>query len=186
MTIRNDTIVIAGNIGTDPVKNETRNGKAVVNFRVATSYNYLDQRTGEWVETPSSWYAVSAFGNIAEHAKASLHCGDPVIVVGRLKVREWEAGGKKGVDAEITADSIGHDLSWGTSAFVRRQRASAEQPDATPEARGEEQPSEEEPAADVPSQDEQDAWRAGGFDITADAASTPDAETTADAELAYS
>ncbi|MDT0157342.1 single-stranded DNA-binding protein [Microbacterium sp. ARD32] len=181
MTIRNDTIVIAGNIGNDPVKNETRNGKAVINFRVATSSSYLDQRTGEWVETPSSWYAVSAFGHIAEHAKASLHCGDPVIVVGRLKLKEWESGGRKSVDAEITADSIGHDLSWGTSAFVRRQRAAttgqAQAAPATPDVTSS---ADDETAADESTAQERDAWEAAGL-TTADGG-----ESTADAELAYS
>ncbi|OJU39749.1 MAG: hypothetical protein BGN97_00610 [Microbacterium sp. 69-10] len=160
MSMRNDTIVIAGNIGNDPTKNETRNGKAVINFRVGTSHNYVDQRTGEWVEGPTSWYNVSAFGNIAEHAKASLHRGDPVIVVGRLRIRDWEAGdGKKGREAEITADAIGHDLNWGTSAFVRRQRATTE-PARVP------QPSDADaPSDDAPSADEGDAWRTAGLEV---------------------
>jgi len=50
MSITNDVLTIAGNIGNDPISNETRSGKAVINFRVATSSGYFDQRTGAWVD----------------------------------------------------------------------------------------------------------------------------------------
>ena len=63
MTIRNDTVVIAGNIGNDPSRGVTRTGKPVINFRVASTPGYFDQRTGAWVEGDTSWYAISAFGN---------------------------------------------------------------------------------------------------------------------------
>lgn len=194
MSIRNDTVVIAGNIGNDPTRNETRNGKSVINFRVATSSNHLDQRTGEWVEGPTSWYDVSAFGNIAEHAKASLRRGDPVIVVGRLRVKEWDVGGgRKGTDVEITADAIGHDLSWGTSAFVRRQRATSpeqgtagtDQPASTTmpplaETAQTASGSGGTPPSEAPTAEEQEAWTAAGLQVGADG------DTHAVTEPAYS
>ena len=158
MSITNDTITIAGNIGTDPLANETRAGKAVINFRVATSSGYFDQRTGAWVEGNTNWYAVSAFGNLAVHAKASLRRGDAVIVAGRLRVKEWEANGKKGVDVEIVADAIGHDLSRGTSAFARRPRS--EQPSTAPTA----PPADPDYAeSDAATDEELDAWGAAGL-----------------------
>ena len=157
MSITNDVLTIAGNIGNDPISNETRAGKAVINFRVATSSGYFDQRTGAWVDGVTNWYAVSAFGSLAEHAKASLHRGDPVIVVGRLRQKEWEANGKKGIDVEITADAVGHDLRRGTSAFARRQRS--EQPTAPA-------PSDVAPGSDEPTEADQDAWRSAGLALT--------------------
>jgi single-strand DNA-binding protein len=186
MTIRNDTVVIAGNIGNDPSRGVTRTGKPVINFRVASTPGYFDQRTGAWVEGDTSWYAVSAFGNIAEHAKASLHCGDPVIVVGRMKVREWEANGKKGVDVEIDADAIGHDLNKGTSAFARRARTgSAEQAVAAvgaPEAAASGTP-DDDGMTDEPSAAERASWDAEGMiDPDADPSST---EADREGELAY-
>ncbi|MEV7633384.1 single-stranded DNA-binding protein [Microbacterium sp. NPDC089318] len=154
MSISNDVLTIAGNIGNDPISNETRAGKAVINFRVATSSGYFDQRTGAWVEGGTNWYAVSAFGRLAEHARASLHRGDPVIVVGRLRQKEWEANGKKGIDVELTADAIGHDLRRGTSAFVRRPRS--EQATAPT-------PSDGAPLSDEPTEADQDAWAEAGL-----------------------
>lgn len=166
MTITNDLVTISGNIGNDPTKNQTRAGKPVINFRVASSHRYLDQRTGEWTDTATNWYAISAFGNLAEHAKASLHRGDAVIVTGRLKVREWEANGKKGVDVEIVADAIGHDLNWGTSGFARRQRA--ESPDAVDGTTAAAARQEEDDSGD-PTAEEQSDWRAAGLTVSGDA-----------------
>lgn len=154
MSITNDVLTIAGNIGNDPTGNETRSGKAVINFRVATSSGYFDQRTGAWVDGVTNWYAVSAFGKLAEHAKASLHRGDPVIVVGRLRQKEWEANGKKGIDIELTADAIGHDLRRGTSAFVRRPRP--EQASVPPAG-------DDAPAFDEPTAADHEAWADAGL-----------------------
>jgi len=165
MTMSNDIVTISGNIGNDPTKNETRAGKPVINFRVGSSHRYLDQRTGEWTDGGTNWYAVSAFGNLAEHAKASLHRGDAVIVTGRLKVREWEANGRKGVDVEIIADAIGHDLNWGTSGFARRQRPATPQTVQSSGVPSDELTGDAPSGYDEPTAEEQDAWRASGLTV---------------------
>lgn len=185
MSITNDTVTIAGNIGNDPIRNETRSGKPVVNFRVGSSSGYFDQRTGVWVDGGTNWYAVAAYGRLAEHAKASLQRGHAVIVSGRLKVREWEANGKKGVDVEIVADAIGHDLNWGTSAFVRRPRTTNTEVPAsgiasiageTPAVeQGIAQSSNAESSDAEPTEEERDAWRVGGLRTLTDADSDVDA-----------
>lgn len=121
----NDTVTILGRVGGDPNRSETTTGVPVVNFRVASPQRRFDQKTQTWTETGTNWYNVSAFRQLAEHVKASLHSGDGVIVTGRLKLREWESGGKKGLSADIDADAIGHDLRWGASAFAKARPASA-------------------------------------------------------------
>ncbi|MFD5225625.1 single-stranded DNA-binding protein [Microbacterium sp. NPDC058342] len=184
MSITNDTVTIAGNIGNDPVKNETRGGKPVINFRVATSSGYFDQRTGAWVEGNTNWYAVSAFGYLAEHAKASLRRGDPVIVSGRLRVKEWEANGKKGIDVEIVADAIGHDLNRGTSAFVRRPKAGGA--DQAPAPASAERGAVGEEIPDEPTAAEADAWVEAGMHLIDAPDADPDDEgAPSEEELAY-
>jgi single-strand DNA-binding protein len=34
-------------------------------------------------------------------------------------VRDWDNGERAGTSVEIEADSIGHDLSWGSAKFTR-------------------------------------------------------------------
>lgn len=127
----NDTITILGRVGGDPNRSETSTGTPVVNFRVASPQSRFDHKTQTWIDTGTNWYTVSAFRQLAEHVKASLHSGDGVIVTGRLKLREWESGGKKGLSADIDAEAIGHDLRWGASAFAKARTGSSSRPAQT-------------------------------------------------------
>jgi single-strand DNA-binding protein len=49
----------------------------------------------------------------------SVSKGDRIAVQGKLRVRDWDNGERAGTSVEIEADSIGHDLAWGNSAFTR-------------------------------------------------------------------
>lgn len=121
----NDNVTILGRVGADPKRSETANGVAVVNFRVASPQRRFDAKTQTWLETGTNWYNVSAFRQLADHVKASLHQGDGVIVTGKLKLREWENAERKGMSADIDAEAIGHDLRWGASAFAKASRPAA-------------------------------------------------------------
>lgn len=124
----NDTMTILGRVGADPNRSATSTGIPVVNFRVASPQRRYDSKTQSWIETGTNWYNVSAFRQLADHAKSSLRQGDGVIVTGRLKLREWESGGRKGMSADIEAEAIGHDLRWGASAFVKASSANSSAP----------------------------------------------------------
>ncbi len=121
----NDTVTILGRVGNDPVQSETTAGVPVSNFRVASPQRRFDAKTQTWKDIGTNWYSVAAFRQLAEHVKASLHSGDAVIVTGRLKVRDWEANGRRGTSMDIEAEAIGHDLRWGSSAFARAVSRSA-------------------------------------------------------------
>ncbi|WP_300266155.1 single-stranded DNA-binding protein [Microbacterium sp.] len=122
-----DTVTILGRVGGDPNRSETAGGVPIVKFRVASPQRRFDNQTQQWVETGTNWYNVSAFRQLADHAKASLRQGEGVIVTGRLKLREWESGDRKGMSADIDAEAIGHDLRWGASAFIKANRLPAGQ-----------------------------------------------------------
>lgn len=163
----NDTVTIRGNVGGDPVKSTTAGGVPVVHFRVASSSGYWDRSTGSWVEGPTNWYAVSAFRQLAEHAKTSLRSGDAVIVTGTLKLREWESNGKRGFSADLTADAVGHDLRWGTSNFMRTPRTSVPAPppaDAQTSAPDDGAPGEQPPMDDA-SHEQTPDWEAAGLHL---------------------
>lgn len=123
----NDNVTILGRVGADPKRSETANGVAVVNFRVASTQRRFDSKTQTWIDAGTNWYNVSAFRQLADHVKSSLHQGDGVIVTGKLKLREWENAERKGMSADIDAEAIGHDLRWGASAFAKASRPSAAQ-----------------------------------------------------------
>lgn len=120
-----EVLTVVGRVATDPVRGQTRGGIAVTNFRLASTHRRLDPVTQTWVDGETNWFSIAAFRQLGEHAKASLRCGDSVIVTGRLKIRNWESNGKNGTSVDIEADAIGHDLRWGTTAYLRTPRASA-------------------------------------------------------------
>ena len=114
-------LYVNGNVGGDV---EFRNTSIpVASFRLACTPRI--RRGGEWVDGTTTWLTVTCFRGLAEHAASSIRRGDPVIVVGRLRTNAWS---KEGVEYErlvLEATTIGHDLTWGTSAFLRSARTPA-------------------------------------------------------------
>jgi single-strand DNA-binding protein len=120
-----DTITLTGIIATDPRVVTTEAGLDIASFRLASTHRRFDRVKEEWVDGDTNWYTVTAFRALGANAGQSLHKGERVVVLGRLRVRAWEAGDKSGTTVEVDADAIGHDLRWGRSAFVRSSSAAA-------------------------------------------------------------
>ena len=112
-----DTVTVVGRVATEPTPGRTSAGVPVTNFRLASTHRRFDAASGSWVDAGTNWFSIAAFRQLAEHARASLRVGDSVIVSGRLRVRPWESNGKQGTSVDIDADTIGHDLRWGTTAY---------------------------------------------------------------------
>ena len=98
---------------------ETVAGLPITSFRLASSQRRFDRSQERWVDGETNWYTITGFRQLAINAAASVKKGDRVVVVGRLKIRDWENGERSGTTIEIDADSLGHDLMWGSSAFIR-------------------------------------------------------------------
>jgi single-strand DNA-binding protein len=119
-----DYITVRGVLGTEVQRKRTKKGDAVAEFRLASSGDWLNRDTGEWVKGVTNWYTVQAFRGLAENLWRSLSKGDPVVVTGKLKLRQWELqDGRRGTSPEIDADSIGHDLRRGTAEFIKNWTA---------------------------------------------------------------
>ncbi|HKP07398.1 MAG TPA: single-stranded DNA-binding protein [Microbacterium sp.] len=125
MSDTGDTITITGNVATPPELKQTPAGVAIVTFRVASGQRRYSREAGGWTDAGTNWYTVSVFRTLAEHAHRSLQKGDRVILTGRLRVRDWDNGTRRGTAIEIDADAIGHDLRWGTTTFEKDSRSAA-------------------------------------------------------------
>lgn len=112
-----ESITIVGNVASVPERRDLPKGGSVTGFRIAATQRRFDRETSTWVDAHTNWFAVSAFRTLGDNAYRSLHKGDRVIIVGRLRLREWETDAKRGVTAEIEAEAVGHDLLWGASTF---------------------------------------------------------------------
>ncbi|MFC7220143.1 single-stranded DNA-binding protein [Streptomyces polyrhachis] len=124
--MNNTLVTVVGNVATAPDFRVSQNGTPAIRFRLATTERRYDPGAGGWTDGARSFYTVWANRALAEHAASSLSIGDPVIVRGRLRVREREHEGRQFADAQIDALSMGHDLARGTSAFHRAAKGRGE------------------------------------------------------------
>lgn len=110
-------VTVLGNVATEVSYGETAGGVPMANFRLGCTERRYDRQRECWVDGETQWLTVTAWRALAVNLIGSLAKGDPVLVSGRLKVREWTEGEVRRSRAEIDARSVGHDLTRGTSAF---------------------------------------------------------------------
>ena len=115
-------VTIVGNVATEPHFKIVGDGIPRCSFRLASSTRRRDGEDGQWVDGPTSWYTVTAWRGLAENIVLSVFKGDPIVVTGRLQVREWSTEERSGTSVEIDAASIGHDLQRGLARFTRVTR----------------------------------------------------------------
>jgi single-strand DNA-binding protein len=119
-----DTVVtLVGNVATGVEFREGPTG-GVARFRFAVTERRRDRRDDTWVDGPTSFYTVWAWRTLGANLAASVSVGEPLVVRGRLRVREEEWEGRRRTSVDIEATAAGHDLTRGTSAFRRVARAS--------------------------------------------------------------
>jgi single-strand DNA-binding protein len=113
------TVTVTGFVAIEPKLWFTKQSHTpVVNLRVGATPRRLGTN-GEWHEGPSSFFTVNCWRRLAVNVAASVHKGQPILIRGRLKTRTWSGEGKMRSVVEIEADSIGHDISFGWSHFIR-------------------------------------------------------------------
>ena len=94
---------------------------SVVNFRVASTPRL--KKGGEWMDGDTTWYSVTAWRHLAENIRDSVRKGDAVVVHGKLRTDLWEReDGQTTSSLRIEASLVGHDLTRGSSTFLRSQR----------------------------------------------------------------
>jgi len=115
-----NTITLVGNLTRDPELRFTANGRAVASFGIAVGRRY--QVNGEWQEQ-TSYFNVTAWGDLGENAAASLSKGTRIVVTGRLEQREYTTReGDKRTAIDVIADELGPSLRWATAAVERTAR----------------------------------------------------------------
>lgn len=117
MALNGTQVTVIGNVATEVTYALTPGGVPVANFRLASTERRFDRAREAWVDGETQWLTVTAWRSLAGHLVDSLAKGDPVVVSGRLRVREWAEGEAKRSRVEIDARSVGHDLSRGTARF---------------------------------------------------------------------
>ena len=118
-----NSVTLVGNATRDPELRYTTGGRGVASFGLAVNRRY--QQNGEWQEQ-TSFFNITAWGELGENAAASLTKGSRIIVTGRLQQRDYETReGEKRTIVEVIADELGPSLRWAQAQVERISRDSA-------------------------------------------------------------
>jgi single-strand DNA-binding protein len=117
------TVTLAGYVAKEPTLTLINDTTPKVTMRVAWSSRYQDRVTGEWKDGNTSFANVNCWRKLAGNVAASMRKGNPVVVTGKLRVREFEdREGRRRIAVDIEADSVGHDLSHCVTHLLRTPR----------------------------------------------------------------
>ena len=112
-------VSVVGTVVSDVRTLETKSGAQLASFRLAAHSRRFNRTTNTWVDGDTSFMTVNCWRSLANNVMTSVSKGDPVVVTGRLKVRDWTNDERSGTSVELEAISVGHDLARGTTAFAR-------------------------------------------------------------------
>ena len=98
-------VIVIGNLGRDPEKRYTQDGRPVTRFSVAATTRRRE-RDGEWADH-TEWFSVTVFGRQAETLAERVTKGTRVYVEGRLESRQYETqNGGKGFSLDVVANEV--------------------------------------------------------------------------------
>lgn len=109
----------------DPEIRFTQAGKAWLKIRGKAADRVKDA-SGNWGDGDVMFIDIIV-GYGAENLAESVVKGDSIIVMGKLKMREYEKNGDRHVAFSIYADSVGPSTRWGAAKTAKAS-------DATPKA----------------------------------------------------
>jgi single-strand DNA-binding protein len=113
-------VTLVGFVAREPILRTVKDDVRVADVRIGTTARYLDREADLWREGETCYYTVNCWRRLGDNVRASLHKGDPVVVKGKFRTRTYkDREGTIKTEAEIVADTIGHDLSRGCANFLR-------------------------------------------------------------------
>ncbi len=121
-----DNITVRGFVATEIKSSTTPGGVPTANFRMGATERRFDRKSDTWIDGNTNWFTVQGYRQLAGNMGCSIKKGQRVIVVGKLKLRSWEKDGRIHHAVEIDAESVGHDLMWGSANFIRTASAGSQ------------------------------------------------------------
>ena len=122
-------LTVVGYVASTPTLIVTKAGRFVANMRVGVTPRRQDKDTGQWSDGDTSYVTVTCWRSLASNVAACLRKGDPIVVKGRMRVRQFDdKDGNQRTVVEVEASTLGHDLTRGVAHFLRTKRSPGEAP----------------------------------------------------------
>lgn len=147
-------ITLIGNVVTSPERKRTPNGSSVTTFRVAETDRRFDSGKQEWIDGSTFFVDVECWGELGGNVSHSVSKGDPVVVLGNIRLDEWESEQGHRSRPQVKAYVVAPNLARGTADFRRTQRSAAAEQQAPAEREAAEEYDE---PAEVPTSEDYDA-----------------------------
>lgn len=127
----NDALItVVGFVAMEPHFEVLASGTSLMSLRIGSTPRRFDRDLGQWRDEDPMYLTVNCWRSLADNLQScELKRGDPVIVTGRLRIREYTKDGDPRFSAQIEATTVGHDLSRGVARFQRSQRSAAGRPE---------------------------------------------------------
>ncbi|WP_329084514.1 single-stranded DNA-binding protein [Streptosporangium sp. NBC_01469] len=116
-------VTLTGNVAAPPRQHTFPDGSRVTSLKIASTSRYFDRENQQWRNGETTYFGVRCFRGLADNVAQSVQSGQPVVVQGRLRIREFTHEGERRFMPEVEANSLGHDLRWGLGRFSKPQRS---------------------------------------------------------------
>lgn len=161
-------MTVSGNVTREPeVKYRRSDGRPFTVVPIAVNERHWDPGSQTYVQAGVTYYDIICPGSLGANALHSVEVGTPVVAHGRFSVHEWTSESARGARPQVRADSLGIDLTWGTTSYTKGSRA---YPELEPEYETSPPPEEEggPGVAPAPDLDDEDLALPPGVRIDAD------------------
>jgi single-strand DNA-binding protein len=121
-------VTIVGNLTADPIYRVAEKlGRGVVRFDIAVNRRRFDRDTNDYVDLPTVYHRVMAFGPLADNVRDSLTRGQEVVAVGNFADDSYEKDGEKRRQLVLEANVVAASLRFATAEMKKAQRMTATQ-----------------------------------------------------------
>ena len=119
-------LTLVGNLTADPVyRVAEKSGRGVIHFDIAVNRRRYDKDSGQYVDLPTVYHRVVAYGPLADNTKESLRKGYEVVVIGSFADDSYEKDGERRRQLVLEAQVIAASLRFATAQVKRAERQSA-------------------------------------------------------------
>ena len=120
----NDTLItVTGNVTHEPELKRLNDGKALVNFTIASTPSRYDKDSGSYIDGETMYLRATAWRNLAENIALSVHKGSLVIAQGKLISRSY-TDKQDNLITQLQLDVV--ELGVGLSRAVKTEEARPE------------------------------------------------------------
>ncbi|PRY36318.1 single-stranded DNA-binding protein [Umezawaea tangerina] len=121
-------ITVTGTVVSEVTHKRLASGFSRAAFRVLSVERRYNSDLGEYVDGDKLFLNVTCWRQLADGVGRALVKGDPVVVTGKLRNRDYDLDGERRNISEIEATAVGPNLRWAKVEIEHVGPAAAEVP----------------------------------------------------------